>query len=634
MAKNALTPAVLVIADDLKLVESLRGAFGSACQVFLSPSVESGLKRVAGEPLCAVLINLAMRGINAEAAVTAIRAAHGDVTLLGFTPTPDAKLIDGCQIVSTPVDWKDLRGLLHDQVAAVPVRPEAPAVPPTLPTATAAVPESSEPPMEQGISTTFLRDEAQFIEHANRFEAVNHSDGVRVSGRILRVSPHFLVCEVLNPQQVLTAGWIADEAVVHLARSEAYRGPARLSKVVNTGRSMIGEWALQGRWQAVAAASSASVMPGNVALAPFFERMRLLDRISEVFKVAVTDVASVLEEARQCLDRIEVTLPVVRGQAFAETMNAILPELQRGLFPAFNAVFARFEEVSKQIPPDLEAEYHSLIRQQLHPLMMCAPFIHHVYAKPLGFAGDFRALQKLIEDPYEGQTLYARLINAWLVLSPAGDAYRHRLALLGRELSIQAERCHAEGHDLRVLSIGCGAANEVAQFLETNDLCNSAEFTLVDFNADTLAFAKSQVSRAQHDYWRLTQVSYVESSIQKLVTDEARMRRRGLAALGPVARTAGYDFIHCTGLFDYFSDRVCRRLLQMMFFMLAPGGRLVVCNFTPANPIRGFMKYVLDWNLIHRTPEELARLIPEGVVPQIEHSPSGVEAYLLVNRPT
>lgn len=637
MARTSPPPAVLVIADDLKLVESLRGAFGSACQVFLSPSVEAGLQRVAQLPLCAVLINLAMPGIDAEAAVSAIRTAHRDVRLLGFTPSPSGCRLDGCEVVTSPVDWKDLRGLLTDRVAGsakVPA-PTPPAPLPAVPSAIEAPKQatSAEPALDTSIASTFLRDEAQSIEHANQFEAALPELGIRISGRILRVSPNFVVCEVLHPLQMLTPGCTSHEAIVQLARSEAYRGPARLSKVVNTGRSLICEWALQGRWQSLPVTSSASAMPEKNALAPFFERMALIGRISAVFKAAVADVAGALEEARQCLDRVELALPPVRGQTLEETRRAVLPELQKSLFPAFDAVFSRFEEASRQIPPDLDAEYHSIVRQQLHPLMMCAPFIHHVYAKPLGFAGDYRALQKLIEPPFDGPTLYASLLNAWLVLSPAGTAYRHRLSLLEQELDAQSLRCHDEGHDLRVLSIGCGAANEIARFVANNDLCNSAEITLADFNPETIAFARTQVTKAQQQHWRLARISYVTTSIQALVADEARMCRRGLAALGPVARMAGYDFIYCAGLFDYFSDRVCQRLLTMMYQMLAPGGRIVVCNFTPANPIRAFMKYVLDWSLIHRTQEELARLAPADAQASLSLSPGGVEVYLHLTRP-
>jgi extracellular factor (EF) 3-hydroxypalmitic acid methyl ester biosynthesis protein len=657
----APSPTVLVIADDLKLVESLRGAFGSACHIALSPSVEHGLERVRHVPgtLSAVLINLGLPGLDPVAAVSQIRAAHGDVTLLGFSPATNghAYSLDDCQVVPLPVDWKDLRGLVdiqrsvpapapqtngHSAIAAthlptLPVllppptsaRIEQPAPPPPPPP---PIPPPLAPPIAVELSPNFLRDDAARIEHANFFEArTTHQQGL-VSGRILRVSPHFIVCEVLDPQPMLAPGWSADDARVQLAHAEAYRGPARLLKVVNTGNALICEWALQGRWQSVSPVSSASMMPQQQALAPFFDRLRILGRISEVFKAVVAEVATVLEEAKQCLDRLEVTVQPTPGQSRSQALRALLPDLQRDLFPALNQVFAKFEAASQSIPHELEAEYHSLVRQRLHPLMMCAPFIHHVYAKPLGFAGDYQALQQLVDDPFNGQTLFAKLLNGWLVLSPAGEAYRHRIALLTRELSAQANRCHQAGQTMRVLSVGCGAANEVTRFLAQDELSQNAEFTLVDFNAPTLAFAKQQIDEARREHWRLTPADVVQASMHSLVLDASRMTRKGLPSFGKIARAGGYEFIHCTGLFDYFSDRVCRRLLSAMHTMLAPGGRLIVCNFTPANPIRQFMKYVLDWNLIHRTEAQLHALLPAGVNATNTMSPGDVETYLLCDR--
>ena len=112
--------------------------------------------------------------------------------------------------------------------------------------------DDPEAPLERSIATTFLREGAVQMEHANHFEA-STSDGTRIVGDILRVSPHFVVCEVLNPLQVMTPGWQTEEALVILARQEAYRGPARLNKAMNTGRSLICEWTLQGAWKATLA---------------------------------------------------------------------------------------------------------------------------------------------------------------------------------------------------------------------------------------------------------------------------------------------------------------------------------------------------------------------------------------------
>jgi extracellular factor (EF) 3-hydroxypalmitic acid methyl ester biosynthesis protein len=46
----------------------------------------------------------------------------------------------------------------------------------------------------------------------------------------------------------------------------------------------------------------------------------------------------------------------------------------------------------------------------------------------------------------------------------------------------------------------------------------------------------------------------------------------------------GYDFVYCAGLFDYLSDRICRRLLEVFYDLLAPGGLLVATNVDSSNP--------------------------------------------------
>jgi len=187
-----------------------------------------------------------------------------------------------------------------------------------------ALAEPMDVPLEQGIAFTFLRDEAAQRRAGEwRFEFKLPKTAGVMSGRILRLSPHFLVCEMLNPQQALAAGFVADEATVYLARREAYHGPARLIKVVHTGQALIGEWALSAAWQTVSPASSASVMPGSEALQPFLQRIRVLGRIHEVFKAVVADVASVLEEARQCLDRVEMSIQPAPGQTHLDARRAL-----------------------------------------------------------------------------------------------------------------------------------------------------------------------------------------------------------------------------------------------------------------------------------------------------------------------
>jgi extracellular factor (EF) 3-hydroxypalmitic acid methyl ester biosynthesis protein len=737
-------PSVLIISDELKLVESLRGAFGRGCQVFLCPSVAIGLDRVRDIHLSAVLVNLQLPGLKQEDAICAIREQCGEqVMIMGFTPAakaagavmPHTAAMRGGEAVALPLDWRAMRGLLGglgsaeaetvipltlapksaefglfpsasprdalplsvepdvepgpalrllqksgslDAVVEQTQRMIAPplvipteATPPSLiqPAAFGLFDEPTEadnvipfpsPQVAQPIAiaaptleevaqpetpptapfATFLKDEAELLEKGNRFIA--RGAGEEVQGQVMRMSAHYVVCETRNPEQLLVPDWYAEEAIVYLGSREAYRGPARLSKVLNTGRSQVAEWALLTKWREdeveMPSRTENTRLPVPAASHPltgFFDRMRVLTQVSAVFKATIAEMASLLGEVVQCMDRIEAELPPGSAVKRAEAVRQLLPQIQGQVFGAFDDVFSRFEKVAQDIPAELAAEYHSLVRQHLHSYVMCSPFIHHIYAKPLGYAGDYGALQKLLADPFDGRTLFAKMLNAWLVLTTAGDAYRTRVKVLTEGLQTQAQICHEAGREFRTLSIGCGAANEVVEFLKNDELSNSANLTLVDFNDPTLEAAKAQITRTQREYWRLTKVRWVKQSIQGIVADELRMRRKGLPSHGPVVKAQGYEFVCCTGLLDYFSDRVCRRLIAALWSNVAPGGRLLICNFTPSNPIQHFMTYLLDWKLIYRTADELRALLPEEITAEqfdIHHSPGDVEVYISVRK--
>ena len=66
--------------------------------------------------------------------------------------------------------------------------------------------------------------------------------------------------------------------------------------------------------------------------------------------------------------------------------------------------------------------------------------------------------------------------------------------------------------------------------------------------------------------------------------------------------------MYSIGLIDYFRDDFVVKLLDWIYDRLAPGGRVILGNFHPRNPIRALMDHVLEWSLIHRTEEDMNRL--------------------------
>ena len=67
--------------------------------------------------------------------------------------------------------------------------------------------------------------------------------------------------------------------------------------------------------------------------------------------------------------------------------------------------------------------------------------------------------------------------------------------------------------------------------------------------------------------------------------------------------------------FDYLNDKVAARLLRALFALTKPGGKVWVANFLQGIEDRGFMECMMDWWLLYRSEEDMARLaasLPEA----------------------
>ncbi len=93
----------------------------------------------------------------------------------------------------------------------------------------------------------------------------------------------------------------------------------------------------------------------------------------------------------------------------------------------------------------------------------------------------------------------------------------------------------------------------------------------------------------------------------------------------------GYDLVYCAGLFDYLSQRVCKRMVELFRTMLKPGGVVIVTNVATSNPRKAWMEYVMEWNLIYRDENEMMDLVPEGLNPKdtkVGADATGVNLFL------
>ena len=88
--------------------------------------------------------------------------------------------------------------------------------------------------------------------------------------------------------------------------------------------------------------------------------------------------------------------------------------------------------------------------------------------------------------------------------------------------------------------------------------------TLLDFNEKTIAQLQGKLQQIKHNHRPGAEFHLIKKSVQQVLKDSVRAVRMG--------GVPAYDFVYCAGLFDYLTDEVCKRLMDVFYDMLAPGG--------------------------------------------------------------
>jgi extracellular factor (EF) 3-hydroxypalmitic acid methyl ester biosynthesis protein len=465
-------------------------------------------------------------------------------------------------------------------------------------------------------------------KHAS-FVTGRNSQGEAVRGTVLRLTRHRVVFEVYNPYALLRLSEALADFRLVIADRVAYAGRAVVTHLVNTGLVLVGEVALAEEGWREMDWDAGSGGPGRLraeftGLLDEWERTR---RIAPEFKVAVADIQTWLHDLHRWLEQVELG---VRALPFGRRLpveREILDELAEPTATAFNDLMQRFETVAGDVPLEERPAYRSHAQRQLHPFMLCAPFVYRTFHKPLGYAGDYEMVDMMLREPYEGDSLFAKILHSWMVGQAPAIAHRNRITYLTERLVDETGRVAATGRVARVCNLGCGPAAEVRNFLAHEELSNEADLLLFDFDTETLAFAMRTLEETRARHHRHTALRFAVKSVQDILTS---------AAKGGVEKSAlAFDFIYCAGLFDYLSNRTCRRLMDVFYEWLAPGGLLVATNVETSNPIRHWMEHLLEWHLFYRDRDQFISLAPSRAprnACEVKADATGVNIFLEIRK--
>ncbi|WP_341842768.1 class I SAM-dependent methyltransferase [Chitinophaga caseinilytica] len=267
-------------------------------------------------------------------------------------------------------------------------------------------------------------------------------------------------------------------------------------------------------------------------------------------------------------------------------------------YPRINDYFNR---AYQRDPENFSREFESLRREHeaFHSLQSIAGYC---CAKPFGYAGDFRLIDRLYTH-YIGSGVHIARWDAFAQAQPAAVAVRNR-----KTYFIDLMKANLPAN---VLNVASGPARDVLEFF---GYCPDAAVVIdcLEYDAHAINYAGSLLKG--NCRVRFTQ--------QNILTWKAE---------------GTYEMVWSSGLFDYFTDGVFVRVLRKLLGCVAPGGQLVIGNFSDENPNRAFMEVGMQWFLHHRSPEQLIDLAKQAGAeawnPEVKSEPAGVNLFLHLTKP-
>jgi SAM-dependent methyltransferase len=254
-------------------------------------------------------------------------------------------------------------------------------------------------------------------------------------------------------------------------------------------------------------------------------------------------------------------------------------------------------------------------RHRLHALLEQDPFTSRARAKPRGSADDavvFDYIYRGLAAPEVATVgdLGQAIFDYTAGMSAIARAVRARRDMLAAHIDAAADRVHRP----RILAVACGHLREAALSFAVR---TGAVGALVAVAQD-----RESLAVVNDAYGTVPEIEVVPGTAGDLLAGKLEL--------------SNFDLIYAAGLYDYLPDEPARALTTNLACRLAPGGRLLVGNLSPAPHVVGFMEALMDWPLVWRTQAQVAALadVQAGLVASCTSFVDATEtiAYLELTR--
>ena len=165
------------------------------------------------------------------------------------------------------------------------------------------------------------------------------------------------------------------------------------------------------------------------------------------------------------------------------------------------------------------------------------------------------------------------------------QALRNRYKLVKHQLREAVSRFDNK-EEIRLASLACGSAQVVIEVIAEYKAKNvKIKAVLMDIDQEALNAAKEWAKKYG-------------------VSDQIETRRVNISEQDDVLDIFKPQIVEMLGFLDYVDQKEAVRFVKEIYEALDDKGVLITCNINP-NPEQHFIKWVINWPMIYRHPEDL-----------------------------
>ena len=335
----------------------------------------------------------------------------------------------------------------------------------------------------------------------------------------------------------------------------------------------------------------------NLDFTPVYQKEISIDYkpLNESFLSLVANFREYLKKTKEKFDNFD--------KLHSEKMQRIhFLELQKEeIVSDLAKYFKNIWNTAKSLGTNEYNSYAHYLREKANDLFIHSGRINdYIFKKPLGYPGDFVMMNYIFDyykDTYLGDSSYEMFLNHLACNVPISRSNIKRKDYFKKKLIevIDSKK------GAKILSVGSGSSRELIELLKEGRIKNNFYFHCLDFEEKALQYVEKELSEIDPDKKKYCEIEYTKKNLLNLVKDR---KSTGLHK--------EYDFIYCSGVFDYLKDRVATRLVNILFNHLVKNGTLIFCA---ANNKDGFYRvsYEMmgDWVFNHREKEELIKWLQD-----------------------